>query len=374
VWATVGGANTSFHYGPDGARVRKVSPLSTTRYYGAEAEEKAGVYTRYPHMDVMVQGSTISFLHRDHLATVKMVTNMAGTVTERTGYAAFGEPKPTTSLPKGFIGERPDPETGLLYLNARYYDPALGRFASPDDWDPTLAGVGTNRYAYAGNDPVNKADANGHFVEGDFRTNDYEEEALSISQSYENGSMSVEEYEANQDWLEASRVADASDKKSFDVGAAESMGVQYGSFGAYVAMRANTVQQMAKNMASGLGRNRITITTPKGKIDIDLAGKSHKQKMGNGKVEDIPTPHVKESKLHLKPGTDIGRYSTGPVRAASKKDIRTARKYVEQMQKRQDQATRPNGGSSNSAGSGNSSSGNTSGGSPKKPDPSKKKK
>ncbi|MER8887672.1 hypothetical protein, partial [Mesorhizobium sp. M0816] len=33
---------------------------------------------------------------------------------------------------------------------------------SPDEWDPTLAGVGTNRYAYAGNDPVNQSDANGH--------------------------------------------------------------------------------------------------------------------------------------------------------------------------------------------------------------------
>ena len=76
-----------------------------------------------------MQGATISFLHRDHLATVKMVTNMAGTVTESTGYAAFGEPKPATSLPKGFIGERPDVETGMLYLNARYYDPVLGRLS-----------------------------------------------------------------------------------------------------------------------------------------------------------------------------------------------------------------------------------------------------
>ena len=122
--------------------MKKVSNLGTTRYFGAEAEEKGGVYTRYPHMDVMVQGTTISFLHRDHLATVKMVTNMAGTVTERTGYAAFGEPKPTSSLPKGFIGERPDVETGMLYLNARYYDPALGRFISPDEYGPDAAGGG----------------------------------------------------------------------------------------------------------------------------------------------------------------------------------------------------------------------------------------
>ncbi|WP_312408643.1 RHS repeat-associated core domain-containing protein, partial [Rhizobium sp.] len=68
---------------------------------------------------------------------------------------------------KGYIGERFDAETGLMYLNARYYDPAFGRFISPDDWDPTLEGVGTNRYAYAGNDPVNKSDPNGH-VFGDW--------------------------------------------------------------------------------------------------------------------------------------------------------------------------------------------------------------
>jgi RHS repeat-associated protein len=130
-------------------------------------------------MDAMVQGAAISFLHRDHLNTVKLVTNMAGTVTERTGYAAFGEPKPVSGLPKGFIGERPDVETGMLYLNGRYLDPALGRFISPDDWDPTLAGVGTNRYAYAGNDPVNKSDPNGHAgmghnggPEDDYRFND----------------------------------------------------------------------------------------------------------------------------------------------------------------------------------------------------------
>lgn len=36
------------------------------------------------------------------------------------------------------------------------------RFISPDDWDPIKAGVGTNRYAYALNDPVNKSDPNGH--------------------------------------------------------------------------------------------------------------------------------------------------------------------------------------------------------------------
>ncbi len=56
-------------------------------------------------------------------------------------------------------------ETGLQYLNARYYDPAGARFISPDDWDPTMQGVGSNRYAYAGQDPINKSDPNGHLYD-----------------------------------------------------------------------------------------------------------------------------------------------------------------------------------------------------------------
>lgn len=42
---------------------------------------------------------------------------------------------------------------------------ANARFIQPDTWDPTVEGVGTNRYAYAGNDPVNKSDPNGHIFE-----------------------------------------------------------------------------------------------------------------------------------------------------------------------------------------------------------------
>jgi RHS repeat-associated protein len=63
---------------------------------------------------------------------------------------------------KGFIGERYDADAGLQYLNARYYDPKLGLFLQPDWFEVTEAGVGTNRYAYAGNDPVNLRDPGGN--------------------------------------------------------------------------------------------------------------------------------------------------------------------------------------------------------------------
>jgi RHS repeat-associated protein len=65
----------------------------------------------------------------------------------------------------GYIGERHDAETGLMYLNARYYDPAVGRFISPDWFDPTAPGVGVNRYSYALNDPINFSDPNGNDAE-----------------------------------------------------------------------------------------------------------------------------------------------------------------------------------------------------------------
>ncbi|NBZ90142.1 RHS repeat-associated core domain-containing protein, partial [Stagnihabitans tardus] len=62
----------------------------------------------------------------------------------------------------GYIGERLDADAGLQYLNARYYDPKLAMFIQPDWWEVTKAGVGTNRYAYAGGDPVNGRDPGGN--------------------------------------------------------------------------------------------------------------------------------------------------------------------------------------------------------------------
>jgi hypothetical protein len=48
-------------------------------------------------------------------------------------------------------------------LSVSFGSVANARFISPDTMDPTLPGVGTNRYAYAGNDPVNNSDPNGHW-------------------------------------------------------------------------------------------------------------------------------------------------------------------------------------------------------------------
>ena len=72
---------------------------------------------------------------------------------------------PTASTEtKRFLGERYDADAGLPYLNARYYDPKLALFIQPDWFEVAQQGVGTNRYAYSHNDPVNKMDPGGNEI------------------------------------------------------------------------------------------------------------------------------------------------------------------------------------------------------------------
>lgn len=149
-YATQNGVAVTFAYGPDGARVKKSDGFKVTLYPDAGVEidrsnSSSAVITRYPHADLKVvsndSGSAVdwSYLHWDHLASVRIVTDSAGVVAEQTGYAAFGERgNEIMSTAKGYIGERFDPETGLPYLNAPYYDPKIARFipADPQGEDP----------------------------------------------------------------------------------------------------------------------------------------------------------------------------------------------------------------------------------------------
>jgi RHS repeat-associated protein len=72
----------------------------------------------------------------------------------------------STVNPIRYRGYYYDHETGLYYLNARYYNPEWRRFISPDSTayiDPDVPN-GLNLYAYCGNDPVNYADPSGRFA------------------------------------------------------------------------------------------------------------------------------------------------------------------------------------------------------------------
>ncbi len=78
----------------------------------------------------------------------------------------FGVPTLTEgsrTQPFGFTGEQRDPETGLVYLRARMYDPQLGRFPQRDEWwgsadDPPSL----NTQTYVGNNPLNWVDPSGY--------------------------------------------------------------------------------------------------------------------------------------------------------------------------------------------------------------------
>jgi RHS repeat-associated protein len=61
-----------------------------------------------------------------------------------------------------YTGQKLD-GTGLLFYNARYYDPNLGKFVSADTIVPNPANPQTfNRYAYVYNNPLRYRDPSGH--------------------------------------------------------------------------------------------------------------------------------------------------------------------------------------------------------------------
>ncbi len=106
------------------------------------------------------------WIHNDVLKSVRAMTNAAGETVLEKRYLPYGDAQQSESTTKsnaevrGYIGQVED-ATGLVYLNARYYDPEIGRFVSPDPTPPTEYGVGPNRYAYAMNDPINQRDPSG---------------------------------------------------------------------------------------------------------------------------------------------------------------------------------------------------------------------
>ncbi|MDQ0473539.1 RHS repeat-associated core domain-containing protein [Labrys wisconsinensis] len=192
---TVGTSTSTFVYGPDGVRLKKIAkaaprgcagagPTETTLYvFGDERVTYTGssfacvpttpTWITYPTPEtkreaVPGQATQTYTLLKDHLGSQRVVADASGTLASSSSYGPFGfqragQTSTTTREAKAFIGERQD-ETGLLYLNARYYDPKIARFVSPDWWDPAKEGVGTNRYTYAGNNPVNVADPSGHII------------------------------------------------------------------------------------------------------------------------------------------------------------------------------------------------------------------
>ena len=198
-------ARDEFWYGPDDERVvRKASWEDTVMKYTWEVSLFGGTFTRvYPEHETAVtyrskvmsgDSSMIRFvqyssgsdtyateyIHRDHLGSVDNLTSSAGNSIRNLSFEPYGEGRhpdwsgtDTSSdatlqndldvyTPTGFTGHEHLNRTGIIHMNGRVYDPALGRFLQPD---PIVQNPGYsqnfNRYAYVFNNPLAFTDPSG---------------------------------------------------------------------------------------------------------------------------------------------------------------------------------------------------------------------
>jgi RHS repeat-associated protein len=122
------------------------------------------------------------FYHNDHLGGVNVITDITGVKVQLNEYDPWGKVSRTegnVDPEKRFTGQILDPESGLYYYGARYYDPELARFISPDPIVPSPGDPQTlNRYSYVRNNPVRYIDPSGmsfwsaiaNFFKGFFRS------------------------------------------------------------------------------------------------------------------------------------------------------------------------------------------------------------
>ena len=185
----------TFTYDGDGSRVKSVMGSETTVFIGGYYEVTnpgsgqtvtkyyfAGAQRVAMRKYVVPQAMQVEYFLGDHLGSTSITTDSAGTKISDIRYKPWGEIRSApVSPPAGtspayklasytFTGQfsyMDDPNTGpiegfgLMFYQARWYDPALGRFAQADTIVP--GGVqGLDRYAYVNNSPMNFTDLTGH--------------------------------------------------------------------------------------------------------------------------------------------------------------------------------------------------------------------
>jgi RHS repeat-associated protein len=104
----------------------------------------------------------VTYIHTDGLGSPVARTDAVGTVISRTRYEPYGYVASGATPTIGFAGHVNDADTGLTYMQQRYYDPVAGRFLSIDPVT-TNANTGSsfNRYNYAENNPYRYVDPDG---------------------------------------------------------------------------------------------------------------------------------------------------------------------------------------------------------------------
>jgi RHS repeat-associated protein len=162
-----GAATASFLYDADGQRVKGTAGGVTTAYVGGYYEKSGSTIRKYYTLGgqrvAMRENGVVSWLLTDALGST---ANTTGSKAGELRYKAYGATRytwGTTPTTYRYTGQREEASIGLYYYNARWYDPALGRFIQPDTIVPEPVNPQSlNRYAYCLNNPVKYNDPSGH--------------------------------------------------------------------------------------------------------------------------------------------------------------------------------------------------------------------
>jgi RHS repeat-associated protein len=105
--------------------------------------------------------ATVRYQMTDALGSPVASTDPSGSSIQRSSYNPWGESTPAVDG-TGYTGHVMDGNTGLTYMQQRYYDPTIGRFTAEDPLptDPQL-GANFNEYWYANNNPYRFKDKDG---------------------------------------------------------------------------------------------------------------------------------------------------------------------------------------------------------------------
>jgi RHS repeat-associated protein len=107
----------------------------------------------------------VTYIHPDALGSPMAGTDTAGQLLWQEYYRPYGDRERLQGDRNNsiwFTGKAQDPDTLLIYMGGRHYNPLIGRFVSID---PAPVGAngpeGVNRYFYANNNPYKFIDPNG---------------------------------------------------------------------------------------------------------------------------------------------------------------------------------------------------------------------
>ena len=165
---------TSFLYDADGNRVKTTTGSESTVYVGGGVYEyqtaganttETSYYTLGGRSVAVRNDSDLHYLAQDHLGSTSLTRDESSGSVAVHRYSPYGAPRGSsapTETDHTYTGQIADAATDLMFYNARYYDPGIGRFISPDSIIPNAADPqDLNRYAYVRNNPVNFVDPSG---------------------------------------------------------------------------------------------------------------------------------------------------------------------------------------------------------------------